>query len=257
LQQVWQTQLAQEEAEDAEQERGRQEEGETGGQDDKAVESKADNKKQEKSKIQNPKSEISHPTPIQIQRGKIQDFMDKHLTLNVNHPFATQCGKCRHFLTQSPTKDDTIPHCQWAGRLRKVFFHTLQPTNKKTTAIPVCHQFAPTATWHDLIPAHPNPPELPRDWVKTHLMLLVKAGQSQHGTLPFEFLTGRPMTSSESYDNWFGDQLKEQIGQLSDAQLWTLFIWATSEWQRGKGGEWFIPTDEKGMQFQTVRRASW
>jgi hypothetical protein len=245
LQAVWHIQLAQEQKED-----------------DILATYEAEEMAQanEEDGLHEPSSAPPQPqTLIMKQRAFIQDFMTHHTTLNVAHPFATQCGKCRHFLDHSPTKDDSVPHCAWAGRRRNVYFNRFQSTENEADAIPICRQFAPTGTWHDLIPPHPNAPNMPRDWMKTQLLLLVKDAGYAYGSSgqPFEFLTGRPMKSDESYGDWFAQQLDEQIGQLSDAQLWTLFIWATSEWQRFNNHNWLMPTDEKGVQFQTFRQLNW
>ncbi|MCB0031487.1 MAG: hypothetical protein KDE28_26435, partial [Anaerolineales bacterium] len=67
-----------------------------------------------------------------------------------------------------------------------------------------------------LIPAHPAPPGIPRDWLKAQLLQLVKEA-NRHGRErnAFEFLTGRPMGSSENYSDWFEQQLAAQGGELS------------------------------------------
>ncbi|MCZ7673773.1 MAG: hypothetical protein M5U34_44985 [Chloroflexi bacterium] len=69
--------------------------------------------------------------------------MKRHEQLAANHPFATPCGRCRHRLDSSPTKDESVPHCAWAGRLRNVTFKSLEPSDENAPHIPVCRQFAP------------------------------------------------------------------------------------------------------------------
>ncbi|MBE2225455.1 MAG: hypothetical protein IAF02_28225, partial [Anaerolineae bacterium] len=86
--------------------------------------------------------------PIAKQRAQIADFMKRHEQLAANHSFATACGRCRHHLDSSPTKDESVPHCAWAGRLRSVTFKVLESDDKSAGAgaslpIPVCRQFAP------------------------------------------------------------------------------------------------------------------
>src|SRR5690606_21780918 len=87
-------------------------------------------------------------SPIVKQRTQIADFMKSHEQLAVNHLFATLCGRCRHLLDSSPTKDESVPHCAWAGRLRSVTFKVLESDGTGSGAsaslpIPVCRQFAP------------------------------------------------------------------------------------------------------------------
>lgn len=178
-------------------------------------------------------------SPIVKQRAQIADFMQRHVQLAANHPFATPCGRCRHRLDSSLTKlalseaevDESVPHCAWAGRLRSVTFKTLAADNKNAPSVPVCRQFAPNQPWHELIPGHPQPPGVPRDWLKEQILHLVKdANRYGSSRNAFEFLTGRPMGSNENYSDWFSQQVETQGGDLNDAQLFTLFVWAYAEW---------------------------
>jgi hypothetical protein len=93
---------------------------------------------------------------------------------------------------------------------------------------------------------------VPRDWLKEQILHLVKSA-NQHGSNrnAFEFLTGRPLSASKSYDNWFNEQLAAQVGDLNQAQLFTLFIWAHAEWQRARGKAFSLPVNDQGMQFAT------
>jgi hypothetical protein len=210
-------------------------------------------------------------SPIVKQRTQIADFMRRHEQLAASHPFATPCGRCRHRLDGSPTKpalskaevDESVPHCAWAGRLRNVTFKLLQPDDQNggTSAalpIPVCRQFAPDQAWSELIPDHPGPPELPREWLKEQILHLVKDtnryGSSRNA---FEFLTGRPLNANENYSDWFSRQLAAQSGDLSDAQLFTLFIWAHAEWQRPRSSQFSLPVNRNGMQFAAYQERPW
>jgi hypothetical protein len=93
-----------------------------------------------------------------------------------------------------------------------------------------------------LIPAHPEPPGVPRDWLKAQIRHLVKEGNRHHSDRnTFEFLTGRPMAANENYGDWFNQQLESQGGELSDAQLFTLFVWAHTEWQRASNLTFSLP----------------
>jgi hypothetical protein len=162
-------------------------------------------------------------SPIAKQRTTIADFMKRNEQFAASHPFATPCGRCRHWLESSPTKDESVPHCTWAGRLRNVTFKVLHSEDEQAPQIPVCRQFAPNQPWNELIPAHHSPPEIPRVWLKEQILHLVKAS-NQYGSNrnAFEFLTGRPMGANESYGDWFQEKLNEQGGELNDAQLFTL-----------------------------------
>ena len=100
---------------------------------------------------------------------------------------------------------------------------------------------------------------MPREWLKQTILQLAEAS-SNYGTgrQPFEFLTGRPMGASEHYNTWFADQLNEQVGSLSDGQLWTLFTWAVSEWRRTKKHDLFtIPVNGSGAQFLDYQEVKW
>ena len=208
------------------------------------------------------------PSPVVKQRAQIADFMKRHEQFSASqslahHPFATPCSRCRHQLDSSPTKDESVPHCAWAGRLRNVSFRVLvadvqQTRGKDSLQVPVCRQFAPNQPWHDLIPAHPEPPGMPRDWLKEQILHLVKeANRHNSDRNAFEFLTGRPMGASENYGDWFKEQFEAQSGDLSDAQLFTLFVWAHGEWQRARKRQFSLPVNGHSLQFVTVQERPW
>ena len=74
----------------------------------------------------------------------------------------------------------------------------------------------------------------------------------------FEFLTGRPLSANEAHGDWFARQLEEQIGELSDAQMFTLFVWAHAEWQRARNGRLFsLPLNGNGVQFADYNETHW
>jgi hypothetical protein len=200
----------------------------------------------------------TRPSPIARQRSQIADFMKGHEQLTANHPFATPCGRCRHRLESSPTKDESVPHCAWAGRLRSVSFKALVSEEGSAPQIPVCRQFAPNQPWTEILPAHPEPPGLPRAWLKAQILHLVQdANRQGSGRNAFEFLTGRPLSANKNYGDWFAQQLETQGGDLSDAQLFTLFVWAHSEWGRARRSEFTLPVNGHGVQFASYREASW
>ncbi|MCP5011046.1 MAG: hypothetical protein GY942_13775 [Aestuariibacter sp.] len=184
--------------------------------------------------------------------------MKRHAQFATSHPFTTTCDRCRHRLDSSPTKDESVPHCGWGGRPRNVTFKVLTPDIEDAPHIPVCRQFAPNRPWHELVPAHPCPSEIPRDWLKEQILLLVK-NANQHGSNrnTFEFLTGRPMGANENYGDWFSQQLDAQGGDLSDAQLFTLFIWTHAEWQRARNSQFRLPLNGQVMQFGMYDERPW
>ncbi|MCA9983357.1 MAG: ParB N-terminal domain-containing protein [Anaerolineales bacterium] len=196
--------------------------------------------------------------PIARMRAQIADFMAHHTTLAVDHPVATRCAGCQHRLAKSPTKDPEVPHCAWAGRLRTVQFLQLQPAEAGQPVIPVCRQYAPTASWAELIPAHPAPPGLPRDWLVAQTLELAQQASSRLGSdrYPFEFLTGRPMKGSESHASWFAEQLKARQGDLADAQLFTLFLWSHAQWSRERQNA-ALPLGKDGLQFGRYQESRW
>ena len=214
--------------------------------------------------VSSPQEEVSSPdvpSPITNMRAMIATFISEHLTANVEHPFATPCAKCQHQLARSPTKDESVPHCAWAGRLRVINFFQLNPTTGKT--IPVCRQFAPKSSWADLIPAHPQKAIMPREWVKHQIQQIVTGQPKERTRYVFEFLTGRPMSSAETHHRWFMDQLKEQAHSLSDEQLWTLMVWALAEsdrlslwstpkWKKQDNATFLLPADSKNTHFIQV-----
>lgn len=209
--------------------------------------------------VPNETNSSSQNSPIVKQRAQIALFMQQHEQFGVNHPFATPCHRCRHRLEASPTKDESTPHCTWAGRLRNVSFRQLAPTSqsggegKPDEQIPVCRQFAPNQPWTELLPAHPEPGNLPREWLKAQILRLVKAANERNSQRnAFEFLTGRPMGSNENYGDWFGKQFETQSGELSAAQLFTLFLWAHTEWERASSSSFKLPVNGHGLQFVTV-----
>jgi hypothetical protein len=133
----------------------------------------------------------------------------------------------------------------------------LRPVQEQGRAVPVCRQYAPTDSWETLIPEHPEPPGVPRPWLKEQILKLAAAGRTYGDAYhPFEFLTGRPMSSGEKYDDWFEKQLDEQMGSLSDAQLFTLLVWATAEWQRGQGKAFSLSLND-GVQFARYKSVDW
>ncbi len=195
--------------------------------------------------------------PIQKMRQQITQYIEEHTRFNSGHPFATPCGACRHKLDSSPTKDNSVPHCAWAKRLHSVAFQQLTDSaDSSFRPVPVCRQYAPAQSWSERIPPAPQPPTMPRSWLLRQIENLVEHGnrQATHSNSSvrqqmFEFLTGRPMSSSKSHRDWFKTQFEQHRGNLSDAQLWTLFIWTLAELDRVRHKPFALPVDGKAIQF--------
>ncbi len=205
-------------------------------------------------------SSLEVTTPIKKMRQQIADYMQEHTSMNVDHPFATPCSNCQHKLTGSPVKDKSAPHCAWVGRWREIHFSKLNPTAGKM--IPVCRQFAPKGTWAQLIPAHPQNANMPREWIK-HQIETIVTREAKKTRQHQEFLTGRPMKAGENYQHWFLDQLAQCGSTLSDEQLWTLMvwvlaesarlnIWSMSKWQKPDDPSFMIPADDQNKHFIKV-----
>ena len=208
------------------------------------------------------KAASGKPGPIAKMRAQIAAFMTAHTQLAADHPFATRCSGCQHRLAKSPTRDKEVPHCAWAGRLRNIQFLQLKPVEEGYPVIPICRQYSPTASWQDIIPAHPSPPGLPREWLVGQTLALARQTSTRLGydngrqRQPFEFLTGRPMKSTESHNDWFAQQLKAKQGELSNGQLFTLFTWAHAQWSRDSETA-TMPLDRGGLQFGRYREVRW
>ncbi len=200
-------------------------------------------------------------------QARLRQFMESVAAQTSTHPFATPCNTCRHKLDSSPVKSrENAPHCAWAKGSRSLSFTQLEPTEKDTnfTSIPVCRQYAPKSEWRDLIPTHTGDCTLPRTWLTTQITELIEEMSSSRSRVygghtakiaqyPLEFLTGRPMGSSETHANWFKDRFQEEKGNLSDGQMMTLFIWVMAERRRLQQESFLLPTNGSATQFVRVQ----
>jgi hypothetical protein len=189
---------------------------------------------------------LREPKNVAEQRALIADYMARHATFSgASHWFATCCETCQHKLEESPVKSKPdAPHCAWAHRRRKVQFGVRKPVEEgQGPVIPLCRQYKPSKCWDELIPDHPTPPpNVTREWMKnviTHLVEHVERENRDQRTyvrMMCEHLTGRPELSRESHLRWLFARFEEKIGNLSDAQLWTLVLGITAEWERDRAG---------------------
>ncbi|MBN1179930.1 MAG: ParB N-terminal domain-containing protein [Anaerolineae bacterium] len=183
---------------------------------------------------------VSKPSDVADQRTLIRSYMEQHAQMSgARHPLATRCEICRYRLDGSPTKDPGVPPCQWAARRRWVEFLVRAPADGSGPEIPLCRQFAPVPTWNDLLPAHPSPPGMPREWMAATIEAMTGAVEERaygsESRMVCEFLTGRTLKAGESHKGWFLEKLRAEVGNLSDGQLWTLVTWVTADWMRHSG----------------------
>jgi len=184
---------------------------------------------------------------IAEQRALIRSYMEHHDGMSGGrHPVATRCDDCRYHLEHSPTKDPTVPPCQWAARRHRVEFLVRAPVEGEGPEIPLCRQFAPTRSWNDVIPEHPVPPGVPRVWMVAVMREMTKEVErykaaASDSRLVCEYLTGRPLKAAESHKGWFVEGLEREIGNLSDGQLWTLFMWVTADWMWNREFRYLLP----------------
>ena len=196
--------------------------------------------------------------------------MEHHTSLATEHPWATLCALCQHLRGDSPTKDPGVPHCNWAARLKSIEFFVRAPVDGGGPCIPLCRQFAPQdSPWRQRIPAHSAPPSLPRDWMLAQIRHLVADGHKTRRPIGdartmMEFMTGRPIKATgEGHRGWFLQELEKQVGELSDEQVQTLFVWVFSEWRRvkatGYGGnnQYPAPVGPNGSQSVLYNERKW
>lgn len=202
----------------------------------------------------------STPSPVQQKRAQIASFMARHSELAGKHPLASHCAFCQYKRADSPVKDSDAPPCDWAKGSVKADFHVLLPAgNAKGPHIPICGQFTSTQSWKERIPAHPQPPQIPRDWLKMQILAhtaKVNGHIKGRDYYALEWLTGRPI-KSESHNDWFPKQLEQNLGELSDAQLFTLLVWAIGQWHDKDSFPKTMPVDGAGVQFAVYRRVDW
>ena len=147
------------------------------------------------------------------------------------------------------------PHCAWADRA-PVHFQALRPVQGNGPVVPVCRQYAPAESWETLIPEHPNRPACRGSGCAKQILKLAAAGHTYGDAYhPFEFLTGRPMSSSERYEEWFEKQLGEQIGSLSDGNYSPC---SSGPRLNGSGDRkaFSLPLND-GLQFATYKMVDW
>ncbi|MCK5641506.1 MAG: ParB N-terminal domain-containing protein [Gammaproteobacteria bacterium] len=170
-------------------------------------------------------------------RAKIRSYMYGHDKNDwiVEHPLAARCADCKHKRSDSPVKDTSAPHCDWAKGRRKMQFYVWQNTDNPDLKIPWCQQYAPRLGWADILPEHPGELPYQRTWF---VELIEQIGRTYRintytGSMGMlETLTGRPMRSTENHRDWFLQQLEQCRDALSDKQVLFLFLLVTAYWSQ-------------------------
>lgn len=200
----------------------------------------------------------SGPSPIELMRARIGMYMAHSQQDGRKHFMATPCSSCQHKLTASPTSDPAVPHCAWASHTRSVTFKAISGAGFEQLV--VCYQYAPDRPWREILPEYPAAPALERGWMERQITMWVNDRKSSDYK-PFQWLTGRPMSSGERWDDWFLEQFKTQKGELSNGQIFTLFLLVSGEWkqaERWNGDKKFeLPIDATFAQMAIVEAETW
>ncbi|MCC6602090.1 MAG: ParB N-terminal domain-containing protein [Anaerolineae bacterium] len=198
------------------------------------------------------------PSPIELMRARIGMYMAHSEQDGRKHFMATPCSTCQHKLAASPTSDPAVPHCAWASHTRSVTFKAISGAGFEQMV--VCHQYAPDRPWREIVPEYPAAPALERGWMERQITMWVNDRKSGDYK-PFQWLTGRPMSSGERWDDWFLEQFKTQKGELSSGQIFTLFLLVSGEWkqaERWNGDKKFeLPVDATFAQMAIVTAEKW
>ncbi|MEE8307966.1 MAG: hypothetical protein V3R81_11925 [Gammaproteobacteria bacterium] len=174
-------------------------------------------------------------TAADAGRARIRSYMHWHDKKGwlIDHPLAARCGDCEHKRSNSPIKDSSAPHCEWARGRKKVAFHVWMRSDESNIKIPWCQQFAPRLGWADILPEYPGKMPFQRDWF--YALIDQHADTYRYNSYTgstgmLETLTGRPMKSTENHTEWFGQQFEQYRDSLSDGQLVTLFLLVMAYW---------------------------
>lgn len=201
---------------------------------------------------------VTGPAPIELMRARIATYMAHDEANARKHFMATPCSSCQHKLDSSPTSDPAVPHCAWASHTRGVTFKGLSGAGFEQMV--VCYQYSPERPWREIMPEYPAAPQLERGWMERQISMLTE-DRNGGEYKPFQWLTGRPMSSSDRWDDWFLEQFKMQKGELSDGQIFSLFLLVTGEWKRAKrwsGDKTFeLPLDGTFTQMAIVTAETW
>ncbi|MEM8858905.1 MAG: hypothetical protein AAGD96_11325 [Chloroflexota bacterium] len=211
------------------------------------------------------KPKVEKVSHVKQKRMEIQFFMDNHTLTNPGHPWATPCSTCVHKLDKSPVKSDkNAPHCQWAKGGKPVRFEALVPHVPDGQEAPaaqtvwMCKQHKPEDDFVTLIPEATNKPKkLDRDMYKAWIRELWSKISSRYTDerLPLAQLVGRPITG-EAYKDWLIELFEENIGQLTDGQIWTVHLWLNTLFLDRDNHQVRLPADDSAEVMQVYRQTS-
>lgn len=191
--------------------------------------------------VQVQKEEKEDGRPVDEMRLAIGNYQLTHVNCNaVSHSWACRCVNCEW---------DTAPEiveyevegkkislsCQWAKRRRTLSFSQLVSgaLDGIHKVIPYCNQYSPQEKqWQAILASLQQNvlwprPVLLRACEQVHWR--VKGGVSISNAILLH-LTGRPMSNSAPFRNWYTLQFDEQIGELSDLHLSVLLEWLLAKW---------------------------
>ena len=167
--------------------------------------------------------------PIDQMRAKLNTYIVLHNTMpDSDNPLAAQCVNCRYYLESN--------ECEWAksGTLRTVRFSELVGVHHQTK-IPFCHQYRPSRTWYEFVPDVPAWDDMDgypsRQAMIETILQLVELRKLTNSTdvQMFQWLTGRPLNTTENYQTWFATELEEQHGDMRVSQVAFLYLMAVQE----------------------------
>jgi len=169
--------------------------------------------------------------PIDDQRDIIREFIKSHTEAKgAKHPLATLCAECGFRTDGSPVKSDlSAPPCMWAKKRAKINIGFL--VDEKGYAIPHCGQYAPIASFAEMIPGI-DPGKINEKFLDRAIGVLV-AGLEQVGVQPLRRLTGIPFKASERFADWFRKAYNNTT--LSAEQKATLVNWLLAEIDIARG----------------------
>lgn len=169
--------------------------------------------------------------PIDDMRDKLRTYIALHQTMpDSDNVVAAQCVRCRYRMDDGG--------CEWAASstLRTVRFSQL--TGEDKTAVPFCHQYRPAKPWREIVPDMP-------DWdaidgypdkslmIETVLQMVeARKLQNKSDVQMYQWLTGRPMNTTENYQTWFVTELDQQGRNLRVSQVAFLYMMVMQEFLR-------------------------
>jgi len=212
----------------------------------------------------NEPDEPSGPRPIDIMRGQIAAFMALHELMDgQQHMLAMTCKGCTELLDNSPTADPALPHCAAAARLRTVVFEKIVPVNGDSgfSEVPLCLQYKPIAMLGDSMPAYPGDVPIDRSMMLSQIRRFADCKNNKSSI--FEWIIGGGGSRAGEQKGWLTRILDDEHGNLSDGQLFLMFLIAVAENGRvtmpwNGDGVFFVPESAANpIKWVAVKREKW